>query len=122
MNVIFVAKNVLAAYLMSSLVSISVNTIGVSLKKSGRYNSRITSFARSLFTPITTLSGRMKSFIAAPSLKNSGFELTSNSAFGRSSLMVASTCLPVPTGTVDLVTTSVYPSKASAISFAALNT
>ena len=122
MKVIFVAKNVLAAYLMSSLVSISVNTIGVSLKKSGRYNSRITSFARSLFTPITTLSGRMKSFIAAPSLKNSGFELTSNSASGRSSLMVASTCLPVPTGTVDLVTTSVYPFKASAISFAALNT
>jgi hypothetical protein len=46
----------------------------------------------------------MKSSIAAPSRRNSGFEATSNSASG---LALATTCLTlrlVPTGTVDFVT------------------
>jgi hypothetical protein len=63
--------------------------------------------ARSALTPMTTRSGRMKSLIADPSRRNSGFEATSNSASGRASRMILVTSAPVPTGTVDLVTTTV---------------
>ena len=55
--------------------------------------------------PITTRSGRMKSFIAAPSLRNSGFETTPKFArvFFRSVINFRM-CSPVPIGTVDFVT------------------
>jgi hypothetical protein len=52
-------------------------------------------------------SGRLKSEIAAPSRRNSGLETTANAASGRSSRMMRSTSSPVPTGTVDFVTTTV---------------
>jgi len=69
--------------------------------------------------PITTRAGRLKSSIAAPSRKNSGFDTTAKSASGRSSRMMRSTSSPVPTGTVDLLTTTVKPSSASAMVFVA---
>ncbi len=51
----------------------------------------------------------MKSAIAAPSFRNSGFETTSNSTFAPRSASVLSisarTLSAVPTGTVDLVMT-----------------
>jgi len=56
---------------------------------------------------MTTRSGRMKSPMAEPSRRNSGLEAMSNSASGRTRRMIASTSRPVPTGTVDLVTTTV---------------
>ncbi len=46
----------------------------------------------------------MKSSIAAPSRRNSGFEATSNSAAGFAARIVSATLRLVPTGTVDLVT------------------
>ena len=67
----------------------------------------MTSRARSLSAPITTRSGRMKSWIAEPSRRNSGFEATSNRTFGQTRRRIAATSRPVPTGTVDLVTTTV---------------
>ena len=61
---------------------------------------------------MTMRSGRMKSATAAPSFRNSGFETTSKPRSlrcrGREHLARASprTLSAVPTGTVDLVTTT----------------
>ena len=66
----------------------------------------MTFFARLDSTPTTTRSGRMKSSIAAPSRRNSGFEATSNSAFGLALRSARPTSRLVPTGTVDFVTTT----------------
>ena len=49
----------------------------------------------------------MKSSIAAPSRRNSGFDATSNCPSGRASRMIRAISRPVPTGTVDFVTTTV---------------
>ena len=51
MNVTFIARNELAAYLVSSAVSSAVNRIGASIRYSSRYNRRSTVRARSLFPP-----------------------------------------------------------------------
>ncbi len=62
---------------------------------------RITSIARSLSAPTTTLSGRMKSSTADPSRRNSGLLTTSNSmgsAWFSSTILLS--LLAVPTGTV----------------------
>ena len=56
---------------------------------------------------MTTRSGRMKSPMAEPSRRNSGLLATSKSAVGLVRRMIASTSRPVPTGTVDLLTTTV---------------
>ncbi len=66
----------------------------------------MTARARSSSTPTTIRSGRLKSEIAAPSRRNSGFEATETSASGLISRRIRSTSSPVPTGTVDLVTTT----------------
>jgi hypothetical protein len=58
----------------------------------------------------------LKSVIAAPSRRNSGFEATATSACGFSSRMMRSTSSPVPTGTVDLSTITVKPFSAPATS------
>lgn len=72
----------------------------------------MSSLACSLSTPTTTRSGFMKSVMAEPSFKNSGLLATSNGTFtprlSSSSWMAALTFLAVPTGTVDLVTRTVY--------------
>ena len=81
--------------------------------------SEITLRARSSLVPTTMRSGCLKSRMAAPSRKNSGFEATTMSAFGLVSVMMRSTSSPVPTGTVDLVMTTVKPLVALAISRAA---
>ena len=52
--------------------------------------------------PTTTLSGLIKSLIASPSLKNSGFETTSTSFFFFNMEKIFSILSPVETGTVDL--------------------
>ena len=57
--------------------------------------------------------------MAAPSRRNSGFDTTAKSASGRTRLMICSISSPVPTGTVDLVTTTVKPFISPAISSAA---
>ena len=79
----------------------------------------MTALARLSSMPMTMRSGRLKSSIAAPSRRNSGLETTAKSASGRVSRMIRSTSSPVPTGTVDLVTTTVSPSSPAAISRAA---
>jgi hypothetical protein len=58
---------------------------------------------RASSVPMTIRSGCLKSWIAAPSRKNSGFDTTATSTLGRISRMIRSTSSPVPTGTVDLV-------------------
>ena len=67
-------------------------------------------------------SGNLKSRIAAPSRRNSGLEATTTSADGLASRISRSTSSPVPTGTVDLVMTTVKPDSAAAISRAAAYT
>ena len=65
---------------------------------------------------MTIRSGRSVSSIAQPSRRNSGFETTSNGTrvrWWRS--MTWCTKSPVPTGTVDLFTTTVYRSIARPI-------
>ena len=76
------ARKAFEAYFISSAVSRCVTSTGVSIRYNGRYNVRITSIALSVSAPTTTLSGRMKSVMAEPSRKNSGFEATSNAAAG----------------------------------------
>ena len=66
----------------------------------------MTARACSSSTPTTMRSGCLKSSIAAPSRRNSGLDTTENRASGRSLRISASTSSPVPTGTVDLVTTT----------------
>ena len=93
---------------MTSDDSIEVDTIGVSFKFNGLYNSFII-FSDFLFSqPITTRSGRIKSSIAEPSRKNSGFDTTSKFSWLTFSKIICLTCCVVPTGTVDLVTTRQY--------------
>ena len=57
-----------------------------------------------LFDPTIILSGNLKSLIASPSLKNSGFETTSKSFFLFFFAIIFSILSPVVIGTVDLVT------------------
>src|SRR5439155_452643 len=66
---------------------------------------------------MTMRSGRSVSSIAQPSRRNSGFETTSNATgLGWWRSMTSRTRSPVPTGTVDLLTTTVYRSIARPIS------
>src|SRR3990170_4671280 len=113
MKEIFIARNALAAYLISSAVSFVVVTIGVSIRYKGRYMLRMTARAVSLVVPMTTLSGLMKVSMADPSRRNSGLETTSNDwgtdCFSRMKLWSAAA---VPTGTVLLITTILYSSMA----------
>jgi hypothetical protein len=78
--------------------------------------------ARSLSQPITTRSGRMKSVIAEPSRRNSGLAATSNPPCGRVRHKISATFRPVPTGTVDFVTTTEYCPSFEPISSAAAKT
>ena len=79
----------------------------------------MTSRAISVSAPTTTRSGRMKSERAAPSRKNSGFDTISKLASGFAFSMIPATSRPVPTGTVDFVTITVYPHRCAANSSAA---
>ena len=61
-------------------------------------------------------SGILKSRIAAPSRKNSGLEATLVPSGAPSSAKIRAISSPVPTGTVDLVTTTTGPVSARASS------
>ena len=68
---------------------------------------------RGLSVPMTMRSGLMKSSTAAPSFRNSGLETTSNSIFDAARVerlrrLRSRTLSAVPTGTVDLSTTTRY--------------
>jgi hypothetical protein len=106
MNEMRVASIALAAYLVSSADSMSMWMIGLPVRTNGPYSSSMTSAARWDSEPMTTRSGLRKSSMAAPSFRNSGFETTSNSWLV-DSLRAPSTLRAVPTGTVDLSTTTV---------------
>src|SRR5919108_420465 len=77
MKLILVASMALAAYFVISADSGVITRNGCSVRKNGAYSSRSASATSGLRTPTTTRSGFMKSSIAAPSLRNSGFEATS---------------------------------------------
>ena len=125
-NEILTAKNAFDAYFIISAVSTLVNTNGVSFIYKTLYTFFIISFALSSEYPMTTLSGLKQSFTALPSLRNSGFETTSNSKSTPLSsnffCIVSFTSFPVPTGTVDLSTTTLYPFICSPIEFATSKT
>ena len=80
--------------------------------RKGLYRRVSMSFAFSLSTPTTTRSGLMKSLMAFPSLRNSGLLATSNVTsacrLSNSACMAWRTSFAVPTGTVLLVTTTMY--------------
>jgi hypothetical protein len=109
MKLIFVASMAFAAYFVSSEERMSMTMKRSCWRVKGSYSARISSVVRGLSVPMTTRSGFMKSWIAAPSFRNSGFETTSNSMLAPRSFSVASSCArtlsAVPTGTVDFVIT-----------------
>ena len=117
-----VASMALAAYLVISALRISMTIMRFCLRMKGSYNSFMISAVRTLSVPITTRSGFMKSSMAAPSLRNSGLETTSNSKAApraaNSSLTASRTLSAVPTGTVDLSTMILKPFMARPISLA----
>ena len=75
-----------------------------------------------LFAPITILSGNLKSLIASPSRKNSGFETISKNLLGFFLEIIFSILSPVDTGTVDLVIIYLNLFIYFPISFATLKT
>ena len=115
------AKNELAAYLVSSADLSSINKIGFPCLTSGEYKVSITCFALSEEVPITTLSGFIKSSTATPSLKNSGLETTSKSTFAFAATL-SLTFSAVPTGTVLLSIITVYFSNSGPKSSATFKT
>ncbi len=111
MNEILVASIALAAYLVNSAEAMSIENIFSRFRLNGAYSRRSCDSDCGSSTPMTMRSGAMKSLTAAPSLRNSGFEATRgvNPALPASaivSIIEARTFSAVPTGTVDLVTTS----------------
>ena len=109
-KLIRVANMEFAAYLVISAEGISIKITRKLFSNIGLYKRVIRFFARSDSIPTTTRSGFIKSLIALPSFRNSGFEATSNSILtlrlSSSAWIVALTILAVPTGTVLLVTTT----------------
>ena len=126
MKLILVASMAFAAYFVSSADFTSMTMTFSRLRVNGSYSARSSSVTRGLSAPTTTRSGRMKSSMAAPSLRNSGFDTTSNSTsalrFVSDSATAAPTLSPVPTGTVDLVTTTLYSVMCSPIERATAST
>ena len=111
MKLIFVARNALLAYLISSAVATFVITNGTSIRFSGLYRSFRIAIASASSAPITTRSGRRKSSTALPSRRNSGFDATEQRtslwpAAAAASVMIRRTRSAVFTGTVLLVTTT----------------
>ena len=111
---ILVANNPLAAYLINSDDRRSVRRMRPRSTPRLRYNRISKLAARLLCAPMTTRSGRRKSSKARPARKNSGFEATSKSRSGRTLRISCSILSPVPTGTVDLITTRALGWRAGA--------
>jgi len=112
MKLIFVARKLLAAYLISSELSRPVKSISVCVRSKGRYISSSTARARDVSYHRTILSGERKSATAVPSLRNSGLEAISYSIscllLYISRLIISLQSFAVPTGTVDLLINSLY--------------
>ena len=96
----FIARKQFAAYFISSADAASVSTVGA---PSRAYSAATRSAASWLSEPTTIRSGPRKSLTAEPSRRNSGFDTTPMSV--RSSISAVRSA--VPTGTVDLFTTTV---------------
>src|SRR5215217_5469897 len=95
-------RNALDAYLTISAVRVSAMSIGA---PSGSYSSLTLAPASSSFAPTTTRSGRIKSRMAEPSLRNSGLETTgTDSSAASSSASSSRSASQVPTGAVLLLT------------------
>ena len=126
MNAIFVARNELVTYLIISAVSGVVTIMGLLECTNTWYSSRSSRSARAEPTPSTMRSGFKKSDTDLPSRKNSGLDATSNGCdtprAAMRSRMIRPTSREVPTGTVDLSTTSRYPSIQSPMAAAVSNT
>ena len=122
MKLIFIARKALAAYLASSADSRLTNINGALRSASGLYSRSMIARARGSSQPTSTRSGWVKSWIAEPSRRNSGFEHTAKSASGRSLRRRRSISRLVPTGTVDLVVMTVKPVRCGEISSTAANT
>ena len=75
------AKNALDAYLISSaaLLEVWIYLAPLAIKGEYRFFKILLDFLS--FEPITILSGKVKSLIASPSRKNSGFDTTENLFF-----------------------------------------
>ena len=111
MKLIFVARNALLAYLISSAVATLVMTNGTSIRFRGLYRSRRIAIASGSSAPITTRSGCRKSSTALPSRRNSGFDATEQRMpclpFEAAASTIARCTRPaVFTGTVLFVTTT----------------
>ena len=110
MKEILVANMQLAAYLVISALRTPITMSFSLVRAKGEYSSRMMEAARSESVPRTTRSGFMKSEMASPSLRNSGLDTTSTfrsrPRAASSSLMMPRTMSAVPTGTVDLSTTT----------------
>ena len=98
------AKNALAAYFISSAPLLVVEKNTAPFLIIGSYKDSNLFFALILLHPITILSGNLKSLIASPSRKNSGFETTSNNFFLFFFKIIFSILSLVVIGTVDFVT------------------
>ena len=75
------AKNAFDVYLISSAPLLLVGKNIAPFLINGSYSIFNFFMTFLLFAPITILSGNLKSLIASPSRKNSGFETTSNNFF-----------------------------------------
>ena len=105
MNEIFVDRKALEAYLIISADGTSVMIMG---RSSGAYSSSSVIATCWVGAPITMRSGRSVSSMAEPSRRNSGLETTSKGTGRAWCFSITSrTNSPVPTGTVDLFTTTV---------------
>ena len=119
MKLIFVAKRQLATYLVISALSRFIVRKGCSVRRKGLYSSSNTAASSGHVTPTTTRSGLVKSSIAHPSFKNSGFDATCTSR-PVSSLRRRAVSAFVPTGTVLLMTTIASFPKCGAIDSSAV--
>ena len=102
-NVIFVAKKAFEAYFINSAARLDVFKYCAPFEIKGLYKFLKIRFVFLSFDPTTILSGKVKSLIASPSLKNSGLETTENFFLEFFFEIIFSISSPVVTGTVDLV-------------------
>ena len=102
-KVIFVAKKAFDAYLINSAALREVFKYCAPLEIKGLYKFFKIRFDFLSLVPITILSGYVKSLIASPSLKNSGFDTIVNFFLEFFFDIIFSISSPVVTGTVDLV-------------------
>ena len=100
-KVIFVAKNALDAYFISSALLLLTDKNFAPLLIIGKYNLSNIGFVFRLFDPIIILSGYLKSLLLHPLLEIQDLKQCQNYFY--SFEIIFSTSSPVPTGTVDLL-------------------